>query len=69
MLNLKLSRSLYHLVAIKKAIKAYSHLADISLIKLKKHYLIKFKSVNNQFKLILKDEFCNYVLALGKSQQ
>ncbi|MFY9401862.1 MAG: HxsD-like protein [Candidatus Omnitrophota bacterium] len=66
MLSLKLSRSLYHLPAIKMAIKAYCHLADISLIKLKKHYLIKFNSINNQFKLILKDEFCNYVLALGK---
>lgn len=66
MLSLKLNKSLYHLAAIKKAIKAYAHLADISLVKLKNYYLVKFNSVDTQIKVVLKDEFCNYMLALGK---
>lgn len=60
--KVKLNKKLYKLSTIKRAIGAYSHLADISLADQGKYYKISFKKLESKYKGIIADEFINYVL-------
>lgn len=60
--KVKLNKKLYKLSTIKKAMGAYSHLADMSLADEDKYYKINFKKIEPEYKGIITDEFINYVL-------
>ncbi|MBL7053264.1 MAG: hypothetical protein ISS02_01200 [Candidatus Portnoybacteria bacterium] len=66
-MNIKFNRQIYSLKAIKLAIEDYKELADFNLKQDKNYIQVKIKNINKEFKKIIKEEFCNYVLGLEKS--
>ena len=59
-------KQFYKLPAIKEAIKAYENLAMFKQKELKDKIEVKIDNIDPKFKDVLKDEFCNYVLAKSK---
>ncbi len=64
---IKFNKDFYNSGAVKKAALAYKGLADFHLKD--NHYFIEvtIKNVNQDFKDVINDEFCNYVLAETKN--
>jgi len=63
---IKFSGKIYKLKAVKLTAKAYQGLADFKISQLKDYISVELKNINKDVKDIIKDEFCNYVLALMK---
>lgn len=57
------NRKFYNSKAIKNAIKAYQELADFKVEGNKKTIKVIVRNIDREIKEIIKDEFCNYVLA------
>lgn len=57
------SKDFYTLNSIKKAIKAYDHLADFVVLSDKKKRKVIVKNIDKSVKDIFEDEFSNYVLS------
>ncbi len=60
------SKSFYPIQAIKKAIKAYDELAVFKFKEKKNNIKVDIINVDKDIKTLIKDEFCNYVLAETK---
>lgn len=69
MASAKLNKQFYSFQAIQQTIKAYSHLAKISVSQVGRYYNIKFSHIAAGLKDILKYEFSNYVLVLSKNDR
>jgi len=65
-MQINFNKKIYSQQAIKKAIKAYSHLANFTQSQNKNYFLIKVKNIQSELKTIFQDEFSNYVLSLMK---
>ena len=65
-MDIYFSKSLYDGKAVKEAILAYAELADFSLKESASSFKVAVKNIDPEFKNIIKEEFCNYVLALMK---
>jgi hypothetical protein len=59
----KFSKKFYNLKAIEKSIKTYQGLGSFHLKKDKDDIMVEITDIDNNFKNVLKDEFCNYVLS------
>ena len=62
-MSINFNKKLYTLKAIKSAIKAYKGLAKFSLKDKKKYIIVDLKNIDKDVQPVIKDEFCNYVLA------
>jgi hypothetical protein len=62
MMTYKLSKSLYMLTAIQKAVAAYSALAEFSVQEEEHEIVIAIENINETYKNILADAFLNHVL-------
>lgn len=60
------NKQFYHLQAIKKAIEAYKELAVFKIKEDKKKIEVNINNIDKDVKDVIKDEFCNYVLAEAK---
>ena len=60
------NKKIYSFKVIKLAIKDYQKLADFNLKQDKNYIQVEIKNINKEFKKIIKEEFCNYVLGLEK---
>ncbi|XOB46831.1 MAG: HxsD-like protein [Candidatus Nealsonbacteria bacterium] len=60
------NKKFYSLEAIKKAIKAYDELAVFKLKEKKNNIKVDVSRIEKSVKALIKDEFCNYVLAETK---
>jgi len=61
---IKFNKKIYSLAAVKQAIEEFKDLADFNF-KGKDDYLeVSIDNINKEYKGILKDEFCNYVLGV-----
>lgn len=69
MASVKLNKQFYSFHAIQQTIKAYGHLAKISIHQAKGYYNIKFSRIAAGFNGILEDEFSNYALVLSKNDR
>lgn len=69
MASVKLNKQFYSFRAIQQTIKAYGHLAKISMHQVKGYYNIKFSRIAAGLKDILKYEFSNYALVLSKNDR
>jgi len=58
-----LKKGFYNRKAIKSAIRAYNGLADFECLDKKDKFEVKIKNIDKSFEKIIKDEFCNYILA------
>lgn len=67
-IQLKLNSKIYKLKSIKQAIKDYSHLGEFNLKQDKVYILVNIVNVDKDYKDVIKDEFCNYILYLLKSK-
>ncbi len=63
MLKAKFSKKLYKTAAIKDSIEAYGEVADFSVVRSGDSIEVEIKNVDDDLKGIIKDEFCNHVLA------
>ncbi len=61
--KIKFSKKLYKAIAINEAIEAYDEVADFSFKKVGNALEVEIKNPDTDLKNIIKDEFCNYVLA------
>ncbi len=66
-MQIKFNKKIYSLKAIKLAIKDYQGLADFNLEKKGEYILVKLTKIDKEYKGIIKDEFCNYILSLMKT--
>jgi len=64
---IRFNKNLYNLKSIKLAIKEYQNLADFSLRQKNNYIEVVLKKINLEVRSIIKDEFCNYILFLMKS--
>lgn len=64
---IKFNKKIYSLKAIKLAIKDYQELADFNLEKKGKYIQVKLTKIDKEFKSVIKEEFCNYILSLMKT--
>jgi len=62
MMIIKFNKNFYNSSAVKSAIKSYQGLADFSLKENQKFITVYLKNIDRNFKYIIKDEFCNFVL-------
>lgn len=60
------SKNFYSLKAIKKAIKSYKELAVFEIKEKNNIIEVKIDNIDKDIKDVIKDEFCNYVLAETK---
>ena len=60
-------KRLYNLKAIKLAIKEYQKLANFNLRQKKNYIQVELKNIDKEVRQIIRDEFCNYVIFLMKS--
>ncbi len=60
------NKQFYRLQAIKKAIEAYKELAVFNIKEKDNNIKINIDKIDKDVKDIIKDEFCNYVLAETK---
>lgn len=65
-MTLVFNKQFYHLRAIKKAIKAYKELAVFNIKEKDDNIEVDIDEVDKDVKDVIKDEFCNYVLAETK---
>lgn len=63
MLKVKFDKKLYKMTAIKDSIEAYAEVADFVVARVGDSIEIEIKNVDDDLKGIIKDEFCNHVLA------
>ena len=63
----KFNKNLYNLKAIKSAIKEYQKLADFNLRQKGNYIQVELKNIDKEVRQIIRDEFCNYVIFLMKS--
>ncbi|MGI6637272.1 MAG: HxsD-like protein [Minisyncoccales bacterium] len=68
MLEINFSKKLYKMSAIKDAVNAYSKVVVFSVSSDKDVIKVKAKGIDQEKEELIKDEFCNYVLA-GMQQQ
>ena len=66
-MKIRFDNKIYSLKAIKLAIKDYQGLADFNLDQKKEYTQVELTKINKEFKKIIKEEFCNYVLFLMKT--
>ncbi len=62
--TIKFHNKLYKLGAIKLAIKDFSGFADFVFSRKGNYFSVKIKNLKKSKATLVKDEFCNYVLAL-----
>lgn len=60
------NKQFYHLQAIKKAIEVYKELAVFNIKEKDNNIEVDIDEVDKDVKDVIKDEFCNYVLAETK---
>jgi hypothetical protein len=60
------SKSLYNGKSIKEAVSAYAQLADFAISETKEDFNVEIRKIEPEFKDIIREEFCNYVLSLMK---
>lgn len=60
------SKTFYNLKAINSAIKEYANLGKFNVSDKKNEIAVTIKNIDKDVEDVLKDEFCNYVLALMK---
>ncbi len=60
------NKQFYHLQAIKKAVEAYQELAVFNIGERDDDIEVDIDEIDKNFKDVIKDEFCNYVLAETK---
>ena len=65
-MTVNFKKNLYNLEAIKKAARTYQGLADFKINQTKKAVTVHLENIRPEAKDIIKEEFCNYVLALMK---
>jgi len=61
------NKNLYNLKAVKSAIKEYQNLADFNLRQKGNYIQVELKNTDKEVRQIIRDEFCNYVIFLMKS--
>ncbi len=66
-MKIKFNKKIYSLKAIKLAIKDYQKLADFNLEQKGEYIQVELTKIDKNFKEIIKEEFCNYVLGSKKS--
>ena len=66
-MTITFNKHFYKLPAIKKAIKAYKNLAKFGIKEEKNKIKVELSKIDKDVKNIIKDEFCNYVLAEMKN--
>ena len=64
---IKFSNKIYKIGAVKSSAKAYRGLADFKISQTKDYIKAELKNIDQSVKNIIKDEFCNYVLAMMKT--
>lgn len=62
-ITIKLKKDIYPLGAIQKSADAFKHLADMKIENKRQYFIVKLTKVNPEARKLIKDEFCNYVLA------
>ena len=67
-IQFSLNKKFYNEDAIKEALKDFNEVCCGDYKKIKGKFLITLKSKNEKHSELLKDEFCNYVLALMKNK-
>ena len=63
---IKFNNDFYNLRAIKEAVRVFQGLADFEISSGKKEIRVKLKNIHPQVREVIRDEFCNYVLAMMK---
>lgn len=63
---IKFNKRIYSQKAIEEAIRKFKGLVNLQLIEKNNYFIVKTKSGNKKMAEILKDEFSNYVLGLGR---
>ena len=64
---IKFNCRLYTTKAIRQSIVRYSDFADFSLAKKGNYYQVAIANINKDVTDIMKDEFCNFVLHMMKT--
>jgi len=67
MISINFNKKFYNLRAIRTAVRAYKNLGDFSIQNNKNTIKVTIKNIDKDVKNIIKDEFCNYVLAEMKN--
>ena len=65
-MTIKFSKFLYTKKAIALAIEAYGELGKFLISESREDFVVAISDIDPDFKDVIKDEFCNYVLALMK---
>jgi len=60
------NKKFYNLRAIKRTVKAYQNLAEFDIKEKKEYIKVKINKIDKEVKDIIKDEFCNYALAISR---
>ena len=63
---IKFNKNFYNLKAIKVTAQAFQGLADLEISSGKKEVRVKLKNIHPQVREVIREEFCNYVLAMMK---
>lgn len=58
------NKKIYGLAAIKRAVEEYKQLARFEVNDLDKYIEVKIENIDSEVKVVLPDEFANYVLGL-----
>jgi len=64
---IKFNKEIYPLKAIKMAVGDYSRVVKLSISNANKYTIIKINGIDSKLNDQIKDEFCNYVLSLVKT--
>lgn len=67
LINIKFNEKIYTLKSIRESAKVYAELAKFEIKKQKPYIQVKIKSGGEVSDMLLKDEFCNYVLSMLKT--
>jgi hypothetical protein len=59
-------KEIYNKNAVLKAMKDYSKLANFNFSENSKYFFVGISKERPEFKDVIENEFCNYVLSLGK---
>ena len=65
-MEIRFNKKLYPVAAIKNAIEAYNSLAEFVLSDVEDYFVVRINNIETEIEPVLKDEFCNYVLAQVK---
>lgn len=67
MIEIKFNEKIYNLKSVRKAVMIYAHLAQFRIKKQKPYIYVKISPKSGVTDILLKEEFCNYLLYVLKT--